>query len=69
MENNRFKLWGKWFWIGVVIGFLNAIAGVIYSVALIVEPENRKVGLVLLGWTLLVMVAMAVVFGIVYPTQ
>ncbi len=69
MENNKFRLWGKWFWIGVVIGFLNAIAGVVYSVALIVEPENRKTGLVLLGWTLVVMVAMAIVFGIVYPQR
>lgn len=51
---DKFKLYKKWFWIGVLVGFLNVLAGVIYSVALILEPEHKKEGLILLIWTLAV---------------
>lgn len=69
MENqDKFGLYKKWFWIGVVVAFLNSIAGIVYSVALLVEKEHRKEGLILLGWTLLVMVVMTIVFANWYPS-
>ncbi|MEK7654327.1 MAG: hypothetical protein AAB345_03570 [Patescibacteria group bacterium] len=66
-HQDHFKLYGKWFWIGVVVAFLNSIAGLVYSIALIVEKPHRKEGLILLGWTLLVMVVMTILFSAWYP--
>lgn len=60
---DRFKLYKKWFWIGIVIGFLNVFAGLIYSIAMIVEPEHRKEGLVVLIWTLAVFLTLALILG------
>ncbi len=66
-HQDKFKLYGKWFWIGVIVAFLNSIAGLVYSVALIAEKEHRKEGWILLGWTLLVMVVMTIIFSVWYP--
>lgn len=52
MEDN-FKLYKKWFWIGVVIGFLNVVAGLVYGIALAMEKEHRKEGLIISAWSLL----------------
>jgi hypothetical protein len=45
--NDKFKLLGKWFWIGIIIGFLNPVAGVIFGLALAFEKEHRKEGTII----------------------
>jgi len=50
---NQFKLFKKWFWIGVVIGFLHPIAGLIYGIALLFEKNHRQEGLVIIIWTII----------------
>lgn len=52
MEDS-FKLYKKWFWIGVVIGFLNVVAGLVYGIALAMEKEHRKEGLIISAWSIL----------------
>ena len=60
---DKFKLYKKWFWIGIAIGFLNVFAGVIYSVAMITEPEHRKEGLIILVWTLAIFLLAVFLLG------
>ncbi len=68
MQNNdKFRLFGKWFWIGIVVGFLNSIAGLIYGIALVTEKEYRREGAIIVAWTVLVAVLMTIVLGYVYP--
>ena len=68
MQNNdKFRLFGKWFWIGIVVGFLNYIAGLIYGIALVTEKEYRREGAIIVAWTVLVAVLMTIVLGYVYP--
>ena len=50
--DNKFKLGKKWFWIGIVIGALNVVAGVIYGIALIIEKEHRREGLIIAVFSL-----------------
>ena len=50
---DRFKLYKKWFWIGLVTGFINPILGLVYGLALIVEKDHRKEGIVVFIWTVL----------------
>ena len=66
-HSDKFKLFGKWFWIGVVVAFLNSLAGLIYGVALVLEPEHRKEGAILIAWTVLVAVVITIVLKVVYP--
>ncbi|GEM_PF-1312009 len=56
---DKFLLYRKWFWIGIVAGFMNAVVGLIYGIALAMEPEHRKEGTVIIVWSL-------VAFGITY---
>ena len=49
---DKFQLWGKWFWIGIVMSFLNAAAGLIYGIALAIEKDHRKEGLIIIGWAI-----------------
>lgn len=60
---DNFKLWKKWFWIGIIVGSLNSIAGFVYSIAMIVEPEHRKEGLIILGWTVLSFILLLLIVG------
>lgn len=48
---DKFKLYKKWFWIGIIVGFLNFVAGIIYGFALVGEPEHRKEGWIIVGWS------------------
>lgn len=52
-HEDKFKLYKKWFWIGVVVGFLNALAGLIYGIALALEKEHRKEGIIIAAWSFL----------------
>jgi len=48
-SNNRFGLWKKWFWIGIVIAIINVTAGLVYGIALALEKENRKSGIIIIA--------------------
>ncbi len=48
---DRFKLYNKWFWIGIVMG-LNPIFGLVYGIALLVEKDHRKEGMIVIIWTI-----------------
>ncbi|OGI98990.1 hypothetical protein A3H53_01100 [Candidatus Nomurabacteria bacterium RIFCSPLOWO2_02_FULL_40_10] len=49
---DRFKLGKKWFWIGIAAGLLNPILGLIYGIALVVEKDHRKEGIIVIIWTI-----------------
>lgn len=48
---DKFKLYKKWFWIGIIVGFLNFIAGLIYGFAMVAEREHRKEGWIVVVWS------------------
>jgi len=50
---DKFKLFKKWFWIGIAVGFFNVVAGLIYGIALIVEKEYHKEGLIIITWSII----------------
>lgn len=58
---DKFLIYKKWFWIGMAVGFLNGVAGLIYGIALAVEPEHRKEGAVIIIWSI---VAFAITFSL-----
>ncbi len=49
---DKFKLGKKWFWIGIIISFLNGIAGLIYGIALMTELEHKKEGGIIIVWAI-----------------
>ncbi|MDP3052949.1 MAG: hypothetical protein Q8N22_03300 [bacterium] len=49
---DRFKLYKKWFWIGLAVGFINPILGLVYGIALVVEKDHRKEGIIIIIWTI-----------------
>ena len=50
MNEDKFALGKKWFWIGMVFG-LNYISGFIFGIALVIERKHRREGLIILGFT------------------
>jgi len=48
----KFKLGGKWFWIGIVMSFFNIAAGLVYGIALTVEKSYRKEGLIIIAFAI-----------------
>lgn len=63
MAEDKFKLYKKWFWVGIAVGFLNFVAGLIYAIALMTEKEHRKEGIIILVWTLAVFLLLAILIG------
>ncbi len=61
---DKFKLYKKWFWVGIIVGFFNLLAGIVYGIALVIEPEHRKEGLIIVSWSALVF---ALVIKVVLP--
>ena len=53
MDTDKFKFPKKWFWIGVVVSYLNLFAGLIYGIALLVEKEHRKEGVIIIILTII----------------
>ncbi len=49
---DRFKLYKKWFWIGLIVGFINPLLGLVYGIALVVEKDHRKEGVIVIIWTI-----------------
>jgi Mg/Co/Ni transporter MgtE len=60
---DKFKLYKKWFWVGIAVGFFNFVAGLIYAFALMAEKEHRREGIIILIWTLIVFVLLASLIG------
>lgn len=54
---DKFKLGKKWFWIGIVIAFIHALAGLIYGIVLLLEKNHRREGIIIvafaIAWALL----------------
>ncbi|MFA5083931.1 MAG: hypothetical protein WC475_00895 [Candidatus Paceibacterota bacterium] len=50
---DRFKLYKKWFWIGIIIGFFNSLWGIVYGIALWVERDHRKEGMIITIWSII----------------
>jgi len=38
----------KWFWIGIIIAFIHALAGLIYGIVLLFKKKYRKEGLIII---------------------
>ena len=51
-SQNRFKFRGKWFWVGIAIGFFNLVGGLIYGIAMASEKEHRREGWFIVIWTI-----------------
>ncbi len=49
---DKFKLYKKWFWIGIVAGFMNPVLGLVYGIALLVEKDHRKEGWIIIILTI-----------------
>ena len=64
MPEDKFRLYKKWFWIGIAVGFLNVLAGMIYGIALALEKEHRKEGIIIIAWSILVSLF---VFSVLLP--
>ena len=57
-SNSQFGLWRKWFWIGIVMALANIALGLIYGIALAVEKDRRKEGIIIIAvsiiWTIFI---------------
>lgn len=60
---DKFKLGKKWFWIGIVISIFNAAAGLVYGIALAIEKEHRKEGLIIIAWAIVWALAIFLLIG------
>lgn len=49
---DKFRLGGKWFWMGIAVALFNSAAGLIYGIALLAEKNHRKAGLVIIVFSL-----------------
>lgn len=51
--SDKFKLWEKWFWVGIAIGFFDLLAGLIFGIALVCEKEHRREGMIIILFALI----------------
>ena len=65
---DKFKLYKKWFWIGIAVGFFNFVAGLIYGIALATEKEHRKEGIIIITWSFLSVIFLFYVIVPFLPT-
>ena len=54
--DTRFKLWSKWFWIGIVVSIPSVVAGLVYGIALVLEKSRRKEGIIIIAFAIFIMV-------------
>ncbi len=47
----------KWFWIGIVVSLLNIVGGLVYGIALAIEKDHRKEGLIIIVFAIVWAVA------------
>lgn len=55
---DKFLLNGKWFWIGIFTAVISGPAGLVFGIALLIEPEHRKEGSIITVWSVFCMLAM-----------
>ncbi|MFH1366146.1 MAG: hypothetical protein ABIG99_02060 [Patescibacteria group bacterium] len=53
ISNDNFKLWTKWFWIGIIIALANLVLGLIYGLALVIEKDKRKEGIIIIAFSVI----------------
>ena len=51
-SNSQFGLWKKWFWIGIVMAIFNVVTGLVYGIALVLEKDKRKEGIIIIVITI-----------------
>ena len=51
-SNSPFRLWGKWFWIGIVMSLFNVAGGLVYGVVVLMDKDTRKEGAILVVFSL-----------------
>jgi len=49
---DKFKLGKKWFWIGIVVAFIHALAGLIYGITLVLEKDHRREGIIIIAFAI-----------------
>jgi len=66
---DKFKLWGKWFWVGVIIALLNSTAGLVFGIALLTEKKYRREGwiIVLIGLVITIAIVLRLIKLNYYP--
>lgn len=56
---DKFLMNGKWFWVGMALAVVSGPSGIVFGVALLVEPEHRKEGAVITVWSVFCTAAVA----------
>ena len=51
-QTDKFKFFKKWFWAGIVVGFLYVLAGLVYGILLIFEKGHRREGAVIVAFAI-----------------
>jgi hypothetical protein len=46
--NNNFKLWTRWFWVGIIVAAYHVVAGLVFGLVLVFEKDRRLEGLIIL---------------------
>lgn len=46
---DKFKLWEKWFWVGIIVVLLNSTAGLVFGIALLTEKKYRREGWIIVS--------------------
>jgi hypothetical protein len=59
ISTNKFGLWQKWFWVGIVMSIPFSFPGLIYGIVLALEKENRKSGLIIIAFSIVWYVALS----------
>ena len=56
---DRFALFHKWFWVGMVVATVGGFGGLVFGLSLLAEPEHRKEGVIVAVWSLVVLGAVS----------
>ncbi len=49
---NTLRIFGRWLWIGIVVGILNSIAGLLVGITLMTQREYRWQGIIVALWAI-----------------
>ncbi len=60
---DKFKLWEKWFWVGIIVALLNSTAGLVFGIALLTEKKYRREGWIIVSIGLII--AAVVIFRLI----
>jgi hypothetical protein len=48
-SNGQFRLWTKWFWVGIIVAVFNVVAGLVYGIALLAgKNRHKKEGIIII---------------------